>query len=629
MTSGWPQNSQDARWPHSDPDDARSASRAGGRVATESDRGDRSSAYFGNEHPSAPLPVTRDSDDRSAATLWTDHPSGPLPVTREPQRRGRLGRGKSRDTGAPGSDAPGDADYDWIRYIGEAGPAQEQSKRPAADRQPSGRPAGGAPAGAKPAGGAPASDEGRAGRGGRNQSRRHAAPARPTADMQGGPVSADALAAEAPVGRRERRSAERARAGYPDPQSRAPQSAAPQSAAPRERRSRHAYPAAEASAAAPPASPVRTQPGRTQPGRTQPGRTQAGDSLTRADDYQTQTYDYRTRADEYRAQPADHRGGPGYSTATPEQGPAWAASGPRAAGRAATQSPASSAPWPVAQPPAEARLAPPEQAQRSAGRRGRGPDPVAEPRTSAFDRPDATATTATTAAVAAPPTRPVPANPGPAKPKRGKAAPAKQRSRDDRQAAARKPARRKRRHPVLLGLVGGGVVGAVAAGGILATGALHGSGSGPEHRIVTPDKLLSYTQNPSLAKGMGAQALRNEILSKGGGEASHVVDAVYEDSASAGSKSGPGILLFVGGNLSGSAQGFISSFTGQLPSSFVINAGSLGGQAACVPGTGGHPAECVWADGDTFGLVASPALNASTLAGELRSIRPLVEVSDK
>ena len=169
----------------------------------------------------------------------------------------------------------------------------------------------------------------------------------------------------------------------------------------------------------------------------------------------------------------------------------------------------------------------------------------------------------------------------------------------------------------------------MAAGGILVTGALHGSGGGPAHRIVTPDKLLSYTQNPSLAKGMGAEALRNEILAKGGGEASHVVDAVYEDAAGSAAKSGPEILLFVGGNLSGSAQGFISSFTGTLPGSFVINAGSLGGQAACVPGTGGHPAECVWADGDTFGLVASPALSANTLAGELRSIRPIVVVSEK
>jgi hypothetical protein len=175
------------------------------------------------------------------------------------------------------------------------------------------------------------------------------------------------------------------------------------------------------------------------------------------------------------------------------------------------------------------------------------------------------------------------------------------------------------------------VVGALAAGGILlhGSGILGRTGSGPVHHIVTPGKLLSYTQNPSLAKGMGAQALRDKILAKGQGEASHVVDAVYEDAASPGSKAGPQILLFVGGNLSGSAQSFISSFTGQLHGSFGTSAGALGGQAACVPGSGGHPAECVWADGDTFGVVASPSLGAGTLSGELRSIRPLVELRDK
>lgn len=197
---------------------------------------------------------------------------------------------------------------------------------------------------------------------------------------------------------------------------------------------------------------------------------------------------------------------------------------------------------------------------------------------------------------------------------------AKKRESDDRKAASRRTARRKRRHPVLLAVLGGGAVGGVAAAGILVSGAFGGT-AGPEHVIVTPDKLLSYAQNPALAKGMGAEALRADIVAKGNGEASHVVDAVYEDSTGSGAK----ILLFVGGNLSGSAQSFITSFTGMLKGAFVISPGSLGGQAACVPGVGGHPAECAWADNDTFGLLASPALNASSLAGELRSIRPLVE----
>ena len=151
------------------------------------------------------------------------------------------------------------------------------------------------------------------------------------------------------------------------------------------------------------------------------------------------------------------------------------------------------------------------------------------------------------------------------------------------------------------------------------------SGNGPVHRISTPNRLTSYVQEPALASGMGATALRAEIVKKGNGEASHVVDAVYEDSTGSAAKAGPLIILFIGGNLSGSAGSFISSFTGLLPGAFVTSPGSLGGQAACVPGVSGHPAECAWADNDTFGLIASPTLSAAALGKELRAVRPLVE----
>jgi hypothetical protein len=149
--------------------------------------------------------------------------------------------------------------------------------------------------------------------------------------------------------------------------------------------------------------------------------------------------------------------------------------------------------------------------------------------------------------------------------------------------------------------------------------------SGPDHTISVPANLLGYTLEPTLAKGMNAQALRADIVKKGNGEASHVVDGVYEDNALSGAKSSPRIILFIGGNLSGSASSFIASFTGMLPGAFATSAGKLGGQAACVPGTSGRPAECAWADNDTFGLFASPALSASALGKDMRAMRPLVE----
>jgi hypothetical protein len=173
------------------------------------------------------------------------------------------------------------------------------------------------------------------------------------------------------------------------------------------------------------------------------------------------------------------------------------------------------------------------------------------------------------------------------------------------------------RHPILtlLGIV------CVAAAAVTVKILMFGP---PSHSISAPQRLGSYVQAPSLASGMGAGTLRDDLVTRSGGEASHVVDAVYEDSTGPAAKAGPQIILFVGGNLSGSAGSFILSLT-QTPGAYLINAGSLGGQAACVPGLSGHLTECAWADNDTFGVVASPNLNAVALSTELRTIRPLVE----
>jgi len=163
----------------------------------------------------------------------------------------------------------------------------------------------------------------------------------------------------------------------------------------------------------------------------------------------------------------------------------------------------------------------------------------------------------------------------------------------------------------------------VAIGGFLARSLLWSSG--PAHTVSTPTKLDGYVLQPQLAQSMGAQSLKAAIVKKGNGEASRVVDAVYEMSTGPAAKSGPLFILFIGGNLSGSASSFISSFTGLLPGASMTNPGVRGGQAACVPGYAGHPAECAWADNDTFGLFASPTLSATALGNELRTMRPLVE----
>ena len=184
----------------------------------------------------------------------------------------------------------------------------------------------------------------------------------------------------------------------------------------------------------------------------------------------------------------------------------------------------------------------------------------------------------------------------------------------------------------------GGVL--VIAGAAVTFEALHGgTPPGPAHQIVTPQRIGSYAQAPALAATVRAAQVRRAIVTQSNGEASNVVAAVYESTVSqpsaspspaagTGSAAGPAvtqIVLFIGGNLSGtSASSFISSFIGRLDAA-PTSAGPLGGEAACVPSSGGNPAECAWADNDTFGVVTSSTLGAQALASELRQMRPQVE----
>jgi hypothetical protein len=185
--------------------------------------------------------------------------------------------------------------------------------------------------------------------------------------------------------------------------------------------------------------------------------------------------------------------------------------------------------------------------------------------------------------------------------------------------AARRAGRRKTRRIVL-------VAAGVAVVAVAAVGYELMPGPGPAHVISTPERAGAYTQAPALAASVQAAQLRNSIMTQSGGKASHVVDAVYEDSSGPTAKAGQQIVLFIGGNRSGSSPGsFIASFTGNLPGAVTTSPGSLGGAAACVPSAAGRPAECAWADDDTFGLVASPTLSAPALANELRQLRPQVE----
>jgi hypothetical protein len=172
------------------------------------------------------------------------------------------------------------------------------------------------------------------------------------------------------------------------------------------------------------------------------------------------------------------------------------------------------------------------------------------------------------------------------------------------------------------------VIVVVAAGAVVALKFMS-RGSSRSHMLVAPSRLASYVRRPQLEQQMNARALQQQVIAKSAGQASHVVSAVYENSAGVSGNAPPQIFLFIGGNLAGqSPAGFISSFTAQFKGATATSSGSLGGQAACVDARGsaaGSVALCTWADGDTFGVVASPTMELSQLAAQMRAIRPSVE----
>jgi hypothetical protein len=156
---------------------------------------------------------------------------------------------------------------------------------------------------------------------------------------------------------------------------------------------------------------------------------------------------------------------------------------------------------------------------------------------------------------------------------------------------------------------------------------------GPSHTLVAPSKLGSFVRRPQLEKQMNAQQLQQQVIAKSAGQASHVVSAVYENSAGVSGSAPPQIILFIGGNLAGvTPSGFITSFTGQFKGAQATSAGSLGGKAACVyaqSSAAGSVTLCTWADRDTFGVVASQTMTLGQLSAQMRAIRPGVERSAK
>ncbi len=144
------------------------------------------------------------------------------------------------------------------------------------------------------------------------------------------------------------------------------------------------------------------------------------------------------------------------------------------------------------------------------------------------------------------------------------------------------------------------------------------------HVVSAPASQSGYARQPANA---AANDLRHRIVAAAGGAVSNVVAAVYQRTTGPGTKKGPQIVVFIGGNLAGgaSADNLISAYMTRLPGAYTTSAGRLGGRAACAPGSNGGPAECAWADNDTFGVVVSATVNSAGLADVMRQMRPQVE----
>ena len=166
------------------------------------------------------------------------------------------------------------------------------------------------------------------------------------------------------------------------------------------------------------------------------------------------------------------------------------------------------------------------------------------------------------------------------------------------------------------------IVALVALGGYF----LFSSSGGPTHVITIPVGFGGYTQSPSLATATHEQELQRAIVSGASGEVKNVQAQVYERISGPGTKVGPEIMGFIGGNLTtGSASTMIGDVMSLMRGSFATDPGALGGQAACAAGSHGSPAICAWADNDTFGVIFSPTLSPSELASVMRQLRPLAE----
>jgi hypothetical protein len=174
---------------------------------------------------------------------------------------------------------------------------------------------------------------------------------------------------------------------------------------------------------------------------------------------------------------------------------------------------------------------------------------------------------------------------------------------------------------------------AVVAVVVAAVMVLGSGSSGPQHLLVTPAQVGSWTRSATLAQQMDVTALEKNIVTQSSGAASHLVSAVYQDGSTTVGGATPQVLLFIGGKLTGASPvTALKEFTARFSDVRTASVGSFSGEAACVDGpvtANGTTAVCAWFDDDTFGELVSANMTVTALDSEMHAFRPSLELVAK
>jgi hypothetical protein len=182
-------------------------------------------------------------------------------------------------------------------------------------------------------------------------------------------------------------------------------------------------------------------------------------------------------------------------------------------------------------------------------------------------------------------------------------------------------------HRLWIGLGGVVVVAVVAIFGIVK---FEFPSAGAAHTFATPNKIAGtcYTNNPKIAKSANLASLATKMTAKGGG--TDPVYGAYESTCGSTAATGTQIVSVIEAHLANdSVSGSIGAFQHDYPSSQVVSAGSLGGEAACVQEASNNTAMCVWFDNDSYGTLLSTTMDAKALSSVLLQFRPAVELPAK